>query len=141
MSEEPINPEEPYGGEEERPEYTKVKRPFSKLTTELEPEDLAEKGVQKMILAEVARLEGEVAELKIFERDFHKLDKDCEVLKAKSKKETMLEILYTAAVAIGSALIGWLPSSSTQGGTLGVLFMGIGLFAFALLAKWKGGKA
>lgn len=40
MNEEPINPEEPQGGEEEPREYTKVKRPFSKLTTELEPDDL-----------------------------------------------------------------------------------------------------
>ena len=55
MDEEPKNPEEPQVEDEERREYTKVRRPFSKLTTELDPEDLAQKGVQKMILGEVAR--------------------------------------------------------------------------------------
>ena len=138
MNEEPLNDEEPRGSDGSQQVYPKVRRPFSKLAIELETDDLAQKGVQKMILAEIARLETEVAMLEDYEAKYHDKDKECAVSSVRLKKNTMLEILYTVAIAIGSGLIGWLPSSSTSGGTAAILAMALGLFIFALLAKWKG---
>lgn len=140
MNEEPKNPEEAKSPPDERQDYAKPQRPYSNLPFNLKPEDLAQEGVQKMLLGEISRLDARVTELSDFERKFHDRDKDCAVFKAKQKRDTMLEILYTVAIAVGAALVGWLPSSSTTGGTIAVLAMAIALFAFALLAKWKGGK-
>ena len=140
MSEEPVNAEEPKGSAGELQEYTKFLRPFSKLAVELKPEDLAQKGVQKLILAEVARLENEAASLSDYEMKFHEKDKECAISKVRLQKGTMLEILYTIAIAVGSALIGLVPSISNANSMYALIAMATGLLLFALLAKWKGGK-
>jgi len=140
MNEEPGNPEEAKSSPDERQDYAKPQRPYSHLPFNLKPEELAQEGVQKMLLGEISRLDARATELSDFERQFHERDKDCAVFQAKQKRATMLEILYTVAIAVGAALLGWLPSSSTTGGTVAVLAMAIALFGFALLAKWKGGK-
>ena len=140
MSEDPKNPEEPIPSGPEQKDYAKVRRPYSKIATELEPGDLAQAGVQKLILAEIARLETEVVKLSDYADDFFEKDKECAVLRCRLKKNTMLEILYTIAISVGSGLIGWLPSSATTGGICAVLAMALGLLGFALLAKWIGEK-
>lgn len=139
MNEEPKEPEEAIPSST-RQEYPKVQRPYSNLPFNLKPEDLAQEGVQKMLLGEISRLDNRVSELTDFERRFHERDKDCAVFISKAQKATMLEILYTVSIAVGAALIGWLPSSTSTGGTIAVVAMAFALFLFALLAKWKGGQ-
>lgn len=140
MEEELLNPEEEKSSTEEKQEYTKPQSPYSKLPFDLKPEDLLQEGVQKMLLGEISRLHSDNFKLCDFEKRFYERDKECAVLKSKQQKDTMLEILYTVSIAIGAALIGWLPSSSRLGGSIAVLTMAIVLFIFALLAKWTGGK-
>lgn len=120
--------------------YPKSRRPFSKLTTELEPKDLTQEGVQKMILGEIARLETEVSKLQQYEESFHASDKQCAVLNSKLKRDTTLEILYTIAIAVGSALLGLIPSLSNINVTIVLVVLAVALVLFALIAKWKGGK-
>ena len=139
MNEEPKNLEEPNDDVGERRDYPKLRRPYSKLAFDLDPSDLNQEGVQKMLLSEVSRLEGQVAELSEFHEKFYEKDKECAVLKTKCQKGTMLEILYTVAIASGAALLGWLPSGTAKEKTT-IFIIAFALFAFALLAKWKGGK-
>jgi len=140
MNEEPKNPEEAKSPPGERQDYAKPQRPYSHLPFNLKPEELSQEGVQKMLLGEISRLDARVSDLSDFERQFHERDKDCAVFRSRQKRDTMLEILYTVAIAVGAALLGWLPLSSSTGGTVAVITMAITLFVFALLAKWKGGK-
>ena len=140
MNEEPRDAEEakaPLGGQQE---YSKPERPYSHLPFNLKPKDLCQEGVQKMLLGEISRLDSRVTELAEFESRFHERDKDCAVFRARQQRDTMLEILYTAAIAVGAALLGWLPSSSSGSGAFAILVMALALFSFALLAKWKGGN-
>lgn len=140
MNEEPRDAEEAKAPLGEQQEYSKPERPYSNLPFNLKLEDLSQEGVQKMLLGEISRLDARVIELSDFESRFHENDKDCAVFKAKEQRDTMLEILYTVAIAVGAALLGWLPSSSSAGGTIAIVVMALALFIFALLAKWKGGK-
>jgi len=140
MNEDPKSSEEAKGPLGEQQEYTKPQRPYTNLPFDLKPDELSQKGVQKMLLGEISRLDSRVTELSEFEEKYHERDRDCAVLMAKRQRDTMLEILYTVAIAVGAALVGWLPSSSSTGGTVAVLSMSLALFIFALLAKWKGGK-
>jgi membrane protein YdbS with pleckstrin-like domain len=56
---------------------------------------------------------------------------------AESKQNTLLEILYTIAIAVGAALLGWIPNSASTYGTVVVVVLASVLFIFALFAKWK----
>ncbi len=140
MNEEPLNAEEPKDALGGQMEYHKARRPYSNLPFDLKPSDLSQEGVQKMILGEISRLDSQVVELSEFQGEFHKKDKECDVLKAQRKRNTMLEILYTVAIAVGAALLGWLPASDSTGGTISIIAMAAALFIFALLAKWMGEK-
>jgi len=138
MSADEKGPEEPLGSAEGRREYPKARGSLSKLPFELEPEELAQPGVQKMLVGEISRLEAEVAEYKSYTERFHQSDKKCTELQARSKHEATLEILYTVSIAVGSGLVGWLPSSDSLRGQIAVAIMATALFGFAILAKWKG---
>ena len=147
MPEEISDQEEPLGEEAEAPDLAdeiqgavKIRRPFSKLAVELDENDLESKGVQKLLLAEISRLEAENAELGSFRDDFHARDKDCAKFGVRLQKNTMMEILYTIAVAVGAALLGLSQSVSGFGPTAILIISAICLLVFALLAKWKGGK-
>jgi hypothetical protein len=116
---------------------SKTRRPFGKIQTDLETSDLASKGVHKMLVGEIARLSDEISRLQEIESRFHESDKRCAVLEEGRKQNRMLEILYTVSIAVGAALIGWLPNSTTLRGSIVVTVCAVLLFVFALFAKWK----
>jgi hypothetical protein len=115
----------------------KALRPYSKLPFDLNVDDLASGGVHKMLLGEIERLSEENGRLQALETQFHEKDKRCAVLVAESKQNTLLEILYTIAIAVGAALLGWIPNSASTYGTVVVVVLASVLFIFALFAKWK----
>jgi len=145
--EENLDQEEPIEGGVEIPEdaasaqgSVKVRRPYSKIAIELDEQDLESKGVQKLLLAEISRLETENAQLCNFRDEFHSRDKDCAKFGVQLQKSKMVEILYTIAVAVGAALLGLTPSISGLKTVAILTAFAICLFVFAILAKWKGGK-
>ncbi len=118
----------------------KIRKPYSKIAIELDEVDLKSKGVQKLLLAEISRLETENAELRSFRVEFHEKDKDCAKFGVKLQKNTMVEILYTVSVAVGAALLGLTSSIKDSSTSTILIVVSISLFIFAILAKWKGGK-
>lgn len=120
--------------------YVKQRRPYSRIATELEPEELSQKGVQKMVIAEIARLETENAQLRSFESRYYIAHTSCEVLKAQRAKYTMTEILYTVGIAAGAALLGWLPSLPMDRKSLPVALVAVALLLASVVAKWVGEK-
>ncbi len=130
------NLEDPKEAGEEQQVFNKPIRPYSKIPFDLKPENLTEEGVQKMILGEISRLEAQVYDLSQYEKKFHQINLECAVLQAEKKKMKFLEILYTLAIAVGSALLGWVPSSVNLSSQIVVVIMALSLIVFGLLAKW-----
>lgn len=71
------------------------RKAFSKLALELTDDELKSTGVQKMLLAEISRLESTVAKSEGFRAKFHEADKDKAVLIEKEKTFIFSEILYS----------------------------------------------
>lgn len=91
--------------------YTKSSRKvYSKLATNLTDDELNSPGVQKMLLAEISRLESTVSYSDRFKEKFHKADKDRAILEEKEKKFVFTEVLYSGCLTIGSLIIGLTPS-------------------------------
>lgn len=86
------------------------RKAFSKLAVELTDEDLQSQGVQKLLLAEISRLENEALQADSYRAKFNKSDKECAVLKEKGKKVVFSEILYSVSLTLGAALLGLTPS-------------------------------
>lgn len=80
--------------------------PFSKIKRELSEDDLKSQAVQRLLLAENDTLKYKVNDYDILKNDFHKIDKECSVLKEKVKSSTSFEILYGFALTIGAVIIG-----------------------------------
>ncbi|MBU1391146.1 MAG: hypothetical protein KJ856_21305 [Gammaproteobacteria bacterium] len=98
---------------EEAPHIKSSRKAFSKLATELSDKDLSSSGVQKMLLAEITRLESAVLRAEGFAMKFHNSDKECAVLREKEKTFLFSEILYSVSLTLGAALIGIAPSISS----------------------------
>ncbi|WP_226685285.1 hypothetical protein [Shewanella indica] len=90
--------------------HHKSRRAFSKLATELTDEELHSPGVQKMLLAEISRLESALNHCDGFREKYHEVEKNCAVLKEKEKTFIFSEILYSTSLTLGAALVGISPS-------------------------------
>lgn len=108
-------------------EHTKSSRKaFSKLAIELTDDELKSPGVQKMLLAEISRLEDTAIKSESYKEKFHKADKDKAVLIEKENTIIFSEILYSLSLTLGAVLIGLVPSMTTnkvQIGAIGVVFV------------------
>lgn len=91
------------------------RKAFSKLAFELTDDDLQSKGVQKLLLAEINRLEDAVAYAESYRERFCTSDKECAVLKEKGKQVVFSEILYSVSLTLGAALLGLTPSIKSEG--------------------------
>jgi len=83
----------------------KARRALSRITRELTQEDLSQAGVQKMLVEELERAEEENSDLESFREKFHSVDKDLSVSNQKLKGWKSNEIISTACIAVGAAVI------------------------------------
>lgn len=114
------------------------KKPFSKLAVELSPDDLQSPGVQKMLLAEISRLEHQASKYEPCRDLLAESDKRVAVLEEANDKSVAHEILYSVGLAIGSALIGLVPSIDANNySPIVVLGFGVVLIGVAVVAKWR----
>lgn len=112
------------------------RKAFSKLATELSDEDLKSPGVQKMLLAEISRLESAALYSEEFKGKYHEADKECAVLKEKEKTLIFSEILYSVSLTLGAALLGVAPSvTSANYSPMVVGIIGTLLVIGAIVAK------
>ena len=91
------------------------RKAFSKLAVELSDEDLKSQGVQKLLLAEISRLENAAVHAENYREKFNKSDKECAVLKEKGKQVVFSEILYSVSLTLGAALLGLTPPIKAEG--------------------------
>lgn len=79
---------------------------FRSLSRELTPADLANNpGLQKMLLAEIDRIDGECANLKGYAERFHEADKQVGILREKLRTVTSTEVIFGVGMAIGGAIM------------------------------------
>ena len=112
------------------------RRALSSLRRELSDKELLSPAVQKLLLDEIDRLEGEHAELSGFRGRFHEADKRAAVLEQKNSINTGQEIVSITCITIGGALIGYAPSvwASPPTGAV-VLISGAVLIVLGVVAK------
>ncbi|MEL4887369.1 hypothetical protein N6P31_09835 [Pectobacterium betavasculorum] len=123
-------------GEDKSLHLKAPRKAFSKLAVELTDDDLKSQGVQKLLLAEISRLETSETRADSFRDKFHEKDKQCSVLAEKSKTVVFSEILYSVSLTLGAALLGLTPSIKSDGIYPGVIFViGVILIIGAVVAK------
>lgn len=88
----------------------KTRRPFTRLRRELSEEELTSTAVQRLLLDEVERLEGQVIELASYKDHYHALDKKSAVLEQSLKKSKASEIIFGICLCVGAAALGYAPS-------------------------------
>jgi len=92
----------------ERP--AKGRRSFETVARELNDKELSGPVVQKMLLDEVERLEGELSQARLYQEKFHEADKKASVLEERLQKDASYEVLYNSCVIGGSVLLGFAPT-------------------------------
>lgn len=80
--------------------------PYSQIRREISEEDLASPAVQRILLGEVDKLQHKVETLEVIESKFHVADKKSAILEEKLRSVNSQDILYSACLTIGSAIIG-----------------------------------
>lgn len=114
----------------------KSRKALARVPRELAPEDLANPGVQKMLIEELERAEEETTELKGFREKFYGADKDLAVTKQKLTGWSAMEMISTACIASGAAAFAYAPeaANTAHGGWVAVAF-GVVLTAIGIIAK------
>ena len=102
------------------------RRALRELRRELTDEELANPGVQKLILDALEHADVECEELQPYRERFHAADKRAAVLEEKLKKETGYEILFNVGIGVGGAIVGVTPYF-WQYGLAGILSLAIGI--------------
>jgi len=114
--------------------------PYSLISRQIKETDLASPAVQRILLAEVDKLQREVARLEDVETQYHQVDKETAVLQEKIKSLTSHEVLYGFSLTVGSLIAGLSPLLSPAGYGLQTFGVGILLVLGAVLSrviKWR----
>ncbi len=104
-----------------------LRRAFRSLRRELTDEELANTGVQKLLLDAIERSEGECLDLRDYVKRYYEVDKEKEILKERLRSATSIEIAFGVGTALGGAIIGLAPffwDHQPQGH----IALGIGIF-------------
>lgn len=114
------------------------RKPYSKLAVELADEDLKSPGVQKLLLAEISRLEHYSSNHDFCKDQLSIYKTKCAVLEEKQRTHTFLEVLYSVGLGVGATLIGLTSSMNGSGiPPLTILALGALLILVAVVAKLR----
>lgn len=114
----------------------KGRKTFARLDRQLSAKELASPIVQKLLLDELDRLESEVVRLRDYETKFHEVDKRHAILEERRNKNNALETLSSAGLAIGGAMLGYVPSIwSVQPAGYYTIIFGGAVLAGGIIAK------
>jgi len=88
----------------------KTRKALSRLKRELSEDELATPGVQKMLIAELERLDAENDALVHYRDQYYDVERRLAVASGKLNEKRAAEILSTACIAIGGAALGYAPA-------------------------------
>jgi hypothetical protein len=87
-----------------------MRKALSRLKRELSEEELGTTGVQKMLIAEVERLDDERDALVHYRDDYYETSIKLAVSSEKLKEKKAAEIIVTACSTLGGAALGYAPA-------------------------------
>lgn len=94
------------GSQEEQQAPVKGRRSFLSIKRELTDDELKSPAVQKLLIDDLERLEGERGELVDYRERFYQADKRAAVLEERLKRSLSFEIISSACLVIGALLMG-----------------------------------
>lgn len=113
----------------------KARKALSHLKRELSDDDLAQQGVQKLLIDKLDEVEEENVELRGYRERFHDTDKRLAVLTEKQRVRVSTEIISGASLAIGAAALGFAPAVWDKPEGLIVAIFGAVLIILGIWAK------
>jgi hypothetical protein len=110
---------------------------FRDIRRQLQEAELANPGVQKLLLEDLERAEGECEILQGYVERFHDADKRAAIAEEKLKSQTGFEVLYSSSLGLGCAIVGLAPFFWDEKNSRGpaALVVGLLLVICAALAK------
>jgi hypothetical protein len=125
-------PEEPLDTSVEEPEdaaptqvvQTKGRQAFSRIRRELSEEELATPAVQRMLVAEMERLDQETGELRDYRDRYYVAERDAAILRERGKRSTAADIIFGVCLSVGAAALAYAPMlwNSQPSGWIAILF-------------------
>jgi hypothetical protein len=109
---------------------------FRDVRRQLQDTELGSPGVQKLLLDDLDRAEGECENLRGYVDRFYSADKRAAIFEERARGQTAFEILFTVGIGVGSAVLGLAPYfwDATARGPL-TLFVGFSLILGATAAR------
>jgi hypothetical protein len=117
---------------------TGKRQAFRDIRRQLQEQELANPGVQKLLLEELETADAKCEILEGYVDRFHEADKRAAILEEKLRPQTALEICFGFGVGLGCAIMGLAPLfwDTTIRGPI-VLVVGFLLVAGAAIARMK----
>jgi hypothetical protein len=135
MNESELQPDETGASPVQVP-IPKKRKALARLKRELNDEELATPGVQKMLVEELERVEEENIELCKFREKFFAADKELAVKTEKLRGWGSMEVISTGCIAVGAAALVYVPEAwRTQPNGWIALTFGFVLTLVGILAK------
>lgn len=82
---------------------------FRDIRRQLTDDDLTSVGVQKLILDELEKAEGECEQMQAYVARFHEADKRAAVMEEKIRPTRSIEVFFGVGVGLGGATLGLAP--------------------------------
>ena len=120
-----------------KPVPDRDKKRFSSISRALNPSELGTKGVQKMLLNHIDRLEEQMINLSECNSKLAVAEKEKAVLEQKLKVAVSADVIFGASLTLGSILLGVCPSlwKNPPFGHL-VLVVGVAMVLAGIVSRW-----
>lgn len=99
---------------------------FRDIRRQLTDEDLANPGVQRIILDELERADEQCEVLQTYVNRFHDADKRAAILEVSARNQRAIDVFFGVGVGLGGTLMG-LAASVWQEGWLGLIVLAVGI--------------
>jgi hypothetical protein len=115
---------------------TGKRQAFRDIRRQLQETELANPGVQRLLLEDLERAEGQCEILQGYVTRYHEADKRAAILDEKLRTQTVIEIFFGVGLGVGCMILGLVPSiwDATYKGPL-FLITGIILVVGATLGR------
>lgn len=115
----------------------KSRKAFENIRRQLSDEELSSPATQRLLIAEIDRLEEENGNLRDIQNSYHAADKRAAVLDEKLKTNIAQDVIFGGCLTVGAALIGLTPSLWSTGKSYGwiLLTLGVSLITVGIASK------